>query len=55
LVTKGEIMGNCNSCSGGSCGPSGGGDYADPEGANVPYNKKKVKKLEKDAEQMLYW
>ncbi len=48
-------MGSCGSCSGGNCGGFGGGDYVDPEGENIPYNKKKVKKLSKDDEQMLYW
>jgi hypothetical protein len=52
LVTKGDIMGNCSSCSGG-CGPAGG-DYQDLEGLHIPYNKKKVKKLSKDDEQMMY-
>ncbi|MBU2559737.1 hypothetical protein KKA03_02480 [archaeon] len=47
-------MGNCSSCSGGTCGPSGGGNYSEAEGANVPYDKKKVKKIAKDAEQMMY-
>ena len=47
-------MGNCNSCSGGTCGPSGGGNHTYPEGPHIPYNKKKVKKLSKDDEQMMY-
>ncbi len=54
MITKGDIMGNCGSCSGGNCGSIGGG-YSDPEGEYMPYNKKKVKKLSKDDEQMLYW
>ncbi len=48
-------MGSCGSCSGGNCGSSGGGDYSDAEGVHVPYDKKKVKKLSKEDEQIMYF
>jgi hypothetical protein len=54
VVRNGDIMGSCNSCSGGTCG-FGGGDYSDPEGEHIPYDKKKVKKLSKHDEEMTYW
>lgn len=55
VYKKGDIMGSCGSCSGGNCGSSGGSDYSDADGEHVPYDKKKVKKLSKEDEQIMYW
>ncbi len=55
VYKKGDIMGSCENCSGGNCGSSGGGDYSDADGEYVPYDKKKVKKLSKEDEQIMYW